>query len=316
MKTKRMKAFCAACASVLALSIAPAFSASAAGDFTYRSMGDIDGNGEVSVDDAQSVLLAYVKSVADCEALPASTNPPADTNLDGVIDILDASNILRYYCRTLVGDKPMWSEYRAVSERTGQDLPVMKAVDYLLPDGTTISVDVPTGKYAFSTFGKTGLFIEVGVATGKAGDYVTVPVYVSGCPDIAGFQFFMNQSGDAQLKGIQSNIDEILGDPLPSAPVWNPDPDYGALIWCSARGENLSMANGTVNIFIRFRRMPSPARSIRCRSTRMKRCSSHPERSWKQRAGNTVLAPPAISSRFLTVQSSSSKQHPLTKSRA
>ena len=52
MRTRKLKTFCAACASVLTLSIAPAFSASAAGDFTYRSMGDIDGNGEVSVDDA------------------------------------------------------------------------------------------------------------------------------------------------------------------------------------------------------------------------------------------------------------------------
>ncbi len=246
MKTTKLKALCAACASVLALSIAPAFSASAAGEFTYRSMGDIDGNGEVSVDDAQSVLLAYVKSVADCEALPASSNPPADTNLDGVIDILDATNILKYYCHTLVGDKPMWSEYRAVSEKTGTQSPVYKTVDYELPDGSVLSVNVPTEETVFTTYGKTGMFIEVGVASGKAGDFVTVPVYVSGCPDIAGFQFFMNQSGDAQLKGIQSNIDEILGDPIPSAPVWNPDPEYGALVWCSARGENLSMANGTV----------------------------------------------------------------------
>lgn len=246
MRTRKLKAFCAACASVLTLSIAPAFSASAAGDFTYRSMGDIDGNGEVSVDDAQSVLLAYVKSVADCEALPASANPPADTNLDGVIDILDASNILRYYCRTLVGDKPMWSEYRAVSEKTGTEEMVCKLVDYRMPDGTTLQINVPTGETAFATYGKTGMFIEVGVASGKAGDYVSIPVYVSGCPDIAGFQFYLNRSGDAQLKGIQSNIDEILGDPLPSDPVWNPDPEWGALVWCSARGENLRMENGTV----------------------------------------------------------------------
>ena len=246
MQSKKLKAFCLACASVLAIGICPVFSASAAQSNSLRAMGDADGNGEVSVEDAQSVLVSYVRSMSKNETIDAAGDPASDTNLDGVIDLLDANNILQFYCRTLSGDKPLWSDFRKVSEVTGYGNPIYETVEITLPDGTVMQVEQPSGQYSYITAGKKGMFLEIGVASGKPGDCVSVPVYVSGCPTIAGFQFFLNSSEGAQLKAIKSNINELLGDAKENNAVWNPDPNFGALVWCSERGENLDMGNGTV----------------------------------------------------------------------
>lgn len=246
MSSLKLKALCAACASVLAVSICPVFQASAVTN-SFRSMGDADGNGKVSVEDAQTVLINYVTALSKRETISAETDPASDTNFDGIIDVVDASNILQYYCNTLAGNKPLWSDYRKVSSVTGQrgwkyDYEI---VDYVIEDGITLPVVKEKLTEVFREYGKKGSFIEVGVASGKPGDYVSVPIYVSGMPLLAGFQLFIHEAGDAELTDIRCNINDIINSSIPSHDaIVNPDPNCGAMVWAEA--QNAEIPDGSI----------------------------------------------------------------------
>ena len=245
MRSFRLKAFCAVCASALALSICPAFPASAASD-RFRSMGDTDGNGKVGVEDAQTVLIHYVNGLSKRETISADTDPVSDTNFDGVIDLADAMNILIYYCNTLAGNKPMWADFRKMSSVTGEMgwKFEYETVDYTLAEGETIPVIREKATEVFREYGKTGMFLEVGVASGKPGDYVSVPVYVSGLPLLAGFQLFIHEAGNAELTGLRCNINEIIPEGTDHNPAVNPDPQWGAMVWANAY--NYTIPDGSV----------------------------------------------------------------------
>ncbi|MBR6716782.1 MAG: hypothetical protein IKI77_00340 [Oscillospiraceae bacterium] len=231
MKRTMIRTICAGCAAVLALGICPAFGASAAAEpaFSFRALGDANNDGKVSSIDAQDVLVAYVEALAQGEKIPASDDPATDVNMDGVIDVKDANSILQYYCQTLAGNQPLWSDYRAVSEVEGYQ-----------------HYNLETNEYEFLTAGKEGMFIEIGVASGKAGDTVTVPVYLSGAPILAGFQFYLNNSSGAQLTGVRTTFAKQIGEDLEDTYVTNPDPEWGAIVWVSSKGKNLNAKNGMV----------------------------------------------------------------------
>ena len=253
MKHTQLKTLCAVCASVLTFSICPAFTADAEiiirdkPNMNLHFMGDTNGDFRVSVDDAQSVLLAYVQSVADERTIPAAEIPQADTNLDGVVDIADASNILRYYCRTLVGDQPLWSEFRSVSEVTGEMRPSYETRDYWLESGEVIPVSVQTDTQ-FMTYGKTGMFIEIGAVSGMPGEYVSVPVYLSGVPVLAGFQLFVNNAEGMTVQQVNGLPDADLygGTYITNPPVTNWEEDWGCSVWVSRGGQNVEFTDGSV----------------------------------------------------------------------
>ena len=74
--------------------------------------GDVDGNGEVSVDDAQRTLLEYVRIMAGLTGNFSDVQKRAgDINGDDQISVDDAQMILLYYVNnTLSGKKVTWDE--------------------------------------------------------------------------------------------------------------------------------------------------------------------------------------------------------------
>ena len=69
--------------------------------------GDFDGDGEISTEDAQKVLNAYVEAVAgnDPKLTDAQKNA-ADVNKDGAVDVTDAQFILMFYVENSVSGNP------------------------------------------------------------------------------------------------------------------------------------------------------------------------------------------------------------------
>lgn len=251
MKSAKMKTLCAVCAAVLALGICPAGSASADEFNAFRTMGDADGDGEISVTDAQSVLITYVKGISRSETINAATNPATDTNLDGVIDIVDASNILKYYCKTLSGEKPLWSDFRKVTEILGSTNYKDDYDSWVGDDGVTYWSYNPKKEHncepVYHSYQRAGMFLEIGVASGKPGDDVAVQVYMSGVPVLAGCQMYLNESSGAELIGIRSFISReyIPNGGVPDSVV-NPDPAWGALAWVAPGGKNIEFEDGSV----------------------------------------------------------------------
>ena len=79
---------------------------------TEQKTGDITGDGEISIEDAQLTLNAYVDIMADKESpLTAEQVKAADVNGDNVVSVEDAQFILMYYVQNTVADKPTtWEE--------------------------------------------------------------------------------------------------------------------------------------------------------------------------------------------------------------
>lgn len=74
--------------------------------------GDVNGDGEVSVDDAQLTLKAYTERIAGNNMkLTAEQIKSADVNSDGEISVDDAQNILKYYTKKSVAGKDItWDD--------------------------------------------------------------------------------------------------------------------------------------------------------------------------------------------------------------
>ena len=68
--------------------------------------GDADGNGQVSVEDAQRVLKAYTSKIAGKDTgLDDAATQRADADLNGQISVEDAQLILLYYTRNVVSQQ-------------------------------------------------------------------------------------------------------------------------------------------------------------------------------------------------------------------
>ena len=75
-------------------------------------LGDVNGDKEISVEDAQLTLNAYVKIMAGMDSgLTEQQLKAADVNGDGEVSVEDAQTILLYYVRnTLSGTPTTWDE--------------------------------------------------------------------------------------------------------------------------------------------------------------------------------------------------------------
>ncbi len=70
-------------------------------------LGDFDGDGEISIEDAQKVLNAYAEAVAGNDPkLTDAQKAAADVNKDGTVDVTDAQFILMYYVENSVSGNP------------------------------------------------------------------------------------------------------------------------------------------------------------------------------------------------------------------
>ena len=152
-----------------------AFSASAATSAFLK--GDMNLDTDVDSLDAQIALSIYTDSVSGLESNAVTEeNVQGDIDLDGFITVEDAESILMYYCQTLVDDKPLWAEYRTVIQEDGHSY---------RPIFVTDDPEVIANTYCH--FCQSGLYIEVGCASGKPGETVTVPVYIAGISELCSF---------------------------------------------------------------------------------------------------------------------------------
>ena len=74
--------------------------------------GDLNGDAQISADDAQIVLQAYVYSISGrAHGLSQAQFSFADINGNGRLDVEDAQNILRYYVLSVVAHRAVsWAE--------------------------------------------------------------------------------------------------------------------------------------------------------------------------------------------------------------
>ena len=78
---------------------------------TALTMGDIDGNGAVELDDAQLALAAYTNQLAHKPSgLNAEQEKAADVTGDGEVTVDDAQAILQFYTETLAHKDPTWDK--------------------------------------------------------------------------------------------------------------------------------------------------------------------------------------------------------------
>ncbi len=71
--------------------------------------GDLSGDGEISAEDAQITLKAYVNTLAGKpDGLTDAQRKAADVDGSGTVDAIDAQFILKYYVETLAGKEPTW----------------------------------------------------------------------------------------------------------------------------------------------------------------------------------------------------------------
>ena len=74
-------------------------------------LGDVNGDGTISIDDAQLVLLEYVNLMAGLDStLTEQQMLAADINGDQTISVDDAQYILSYYTEQLAGKTPSWDD--------------------------------------------------------------------------------------------------------------------------------------------------------------------------------------------------------------
>lgn len=233
------------CASAVALSMCSMLPASASAAGTVTIMGDLNHDMVVDVADAQEALMHYVKSMSHLadDSINSDTEA-ADINMDGIISLEDASNILSYYCQTLVGGQPLWAEFREVSYEQGGNFAPIPAWDYEKNDILLDENGTPVMKPR--TFGRTGLYIEIGCASGEAGETVTVPVYVAGLPQLAGFQLSVFHELPLELLDITSEINKQPGWNPIDKPISNPHADDNQGIIVAAQAYDISLEDGFV----------------------------------------------------------------------
>ena len=77
-----------------------------------RETGDFDGDGEISIEDAQLILNAYTKALAGIDpALTAAQKKVCDINSDGAVDAADAQLVLNYYVKNTLANTPTaWAD--------------------------------------------------------------------------------------------------------------------------------------------------------------------------------------------------------------
>lgn len=238
-----------AAASALSLCSTPAAAASAADKSPVRLMGDLDRDYAVSAGDAQAALNLYVEALANKQTADAdSTTGTADINMDGRLTVEDAQYILEYYCETLTGGAPLWADIRKISYEDKTDLAAYfrtNADGDLLLDAE--GQPIPLLADDDRPFTLLGMYIEIGCVSGKAGETVTVPVYIAGLPALAGFQMEIVNDAGLHLKAFKSDLEKDYPN---LEPVWNcnfseaydPDDRCGRIV--AAQAYNAAFKDG------------------------------------------------------------------------
>ena len=191
--TRILSAVCAAAMLSGGLAMIPA---SAAEVKSAKVMGDMTGDLRVTIEGAKAALdlsIAGEIGLADTEVNEESN--AGDIDMNGIIETTDALAIMRYFCQTLVGDQPLWSEVRKLTYHDGTEFDPCYEPDH-----------GAEGKEKHLPFEKRGMYLEIGCAEGEAGEIVEIPVYLAGIEGFAGFQYFQNTPEEVILTDIRSSL--------------------------------------------------------------------------------------------------------------
>ncbi|MBR5371034.1 MAG: hypothetical protein IK130_02360 [Oscillospiraceae bacterium] len=200
----------AVCAAMMLSGGAALLPANAAEKQAVRLMGDLNGDCKITMVDAKKALdIAVAGRIGLVDNKSNAENNPADIDMNGTIETMDALAILRYFCQSLVGDQPLWSDIRKLTYHDGSDYDP----GYYVRDPN----EAKTDQYAFE---KRGMYVEVGCAEGKPGEEVTVPVYVAGADKINGMTFAQDTTGALILTALESDLG------LEKTRVYDPESGY------------------------------------------------------------------------------------------
>ena len=214
MKKHMLSTLSAACAAVMSICALGTTPASAA---NTKIMGDLTNDLLIDAKDATEALRIYNYQLLEItDAAVNADNCPADIDMNGEINAKDANSILRYYAETLVGGQPLWADMRQTSY-----------VD-------RISTDVDANPFRL-----TGMYIEIGCASGAPGEEVTVPLYVAGLNGLAGFQYTQITPDGLALTKIISHTDELEDEEIGVN-----NPAAGALVWTTLDGLDIEIKDG------------------------------------------------------------------------
>lgn len=223
----------ALCAAVMLSGSAVLLPANAAEVQSARIMGDLNGDRKITMADAKKALdITVMSKIGLASSKVTAENNAADINMNGEIEMMDALSIMRYFCQTLVGDQPLWSEIRKVTYHDGTDFD-----PYFCTPGGQPEDYVPL------PFEKRGMYLEIGCAKGKPGETVAVPVYLAGIETLAGFTYFQNTPERLELLNVESQLasmDEYEENPGEF------NTKNGAFVWVQSHGENLKLTDGIV----------------------------------------------------------------------
>ena len=238
----------AVCAAMMISGGAALLPASAAEQSAVKLMGDLNGDCKVTMEDAKKTLdIAVAGRIGLVDNKVNAENNPADIDMNGTIETMDALAILRYFCQTLVGDQPLWSDIRKLTYHDGTEF-------------SPILVD-ETVEYEQLPFEKRGMYLEIGCAEGKPGEEVTVPVYLAGIETLNGFQYFQSAPERLTPTNITSDLGVTTfcyldenGAPKTDHLVDVESGEYvgvantysGAFVWTAPRGEDITLTEGIV----------------------------------------------------------------------
>ena len=235
------------CASAIALSMCSMFSATASAASAVRIMGDLNNDMIVDAQDAQTTLGIYVDALTGLGSDDATDkNETGDINMDGKISVEDATSILSYYCQTLVGGQPLWADFRTVSYQNGNGFLTHEKIDPETGEPVLDENGKPVLEMSNRIFALRGMYVEIGCAAGKAGETVTVPIYVAGVPELAGFQLTVTHELPLKLTDITSKINEQPGWDAKYECSANPSAADNQGILVAAQANNISLADGFV----------------------------------------------------------------------
>ena len=235
------------CASAAALSMCSMLSASALDAGTVSVMGDLNNDLTVDAADAQAALQLYVKSVSRLtDGSVTEETETADINMDGVIGLEDAAGILRYYCQTLVGGQPLWADFRTVSYEDGTGFYNRQFMDPETGESTLDENGESIRVKNKRKFALRGMYLEIGCASGEAGETVTVPVYAAGLPKLAGFQLTVSHDEALTPVSITTEIDKQFDWDPENVYNVNPFAENNCGILVAAQAEDISLADGFV----------------------------------------------------------------------
>ncbi|GEM_PF-6401200 len=132
-------------------------------------------------------------------AVPAETTASAGSQaVTTTAASAEVPDILLQYCQTLEDGIPLRMDARTLSYHDGSDY-------------TPISAETGKRYPNDAQFPLTGMYIEIGCAEGAPGETVTVPVYISGVPELNSFTLFIDPPEGPEPEEILSSAVQDYG---------------------------------------------------------------------------------------------------------